>query len=46
VGHDDGQHRLIRVSHRAANIKVQPPSAVLRSLDIIIPLLYWVIKQM
>jgi hypothetical protein len=39
VGHDDGQHRLILVSHRAANIKAKPLSAVLRSLDIIIPLL-------
>jgi hypothetical protein len=39
MGHDDGQHRLIQVSHRAAAIKAKPPSAVLRSLDIIIPLL-------
>jgi hypothetical protein len=39
MGHDDGRHRLIQVSHRAAAIKAKPPSAVLRSLDIIIPLL-------
>jgi hypothetical protein len=40
------------VSHRAAAIKVKPPPAVHSkrclhcSLDIIIPLLWWVIKQM
>jgi hypothetical protein len=46
MGDDDRQHRLIQVSHRAADIKTKPPPAVLRSLDIIIPLLWWVIKQM
>ena len=30
----------------AATVKTKPPVAVLRSLDIIVPLLWWVIKQM
>jgi len=38
--------KRIKTDKRAADIKARPPVAVLRSLDIIIPLLYRVIKQM
>ena len=34
------------MTDRAATVKTKPPMAVLRSLDIIISLLRWVIKQM
>ena len=37
---------MIQIHHRAANIKVRPPLAVLRNLDINIPLLWRIVKQM
>ena len=40
LGYDDRSYRLMEVQHRTDNIKANPPLAVLRSLDIIVTLLF------